>query len=67
MEDSIDWLMTSGWFVLHVGVIGFGISYLIDMFIFELEGYQWFLAPLGTFTKWGYEAYKHPIMFSERN
>ena len=19
MEDSIDWLMTSGWFVLHVG------------------------------------------------
>ena len=33
MEDSIDWLMTSGWFVLHVGAIG---EILIMLVLFGL-------------------------------
>ena len=55
MDKELDIPMNVLWFVVHVGLVGFGISFLLDRFIMELEGYQWFLAPAGTATRWLYD------------
>ena len=63
--NNNDLLANGVWFVLHVGVGGFGISYLLNEFVFELETYQWFLAPLGAGTTWYQGFLKNPLKTDE--
>ena len=55
------------WFFTHVIVLGFTVSYLLDMFVWDLEGYQWFLAPAGAFSSWYVGFRKDPITVTSKS
>lgn len=62
---EVDYFANVLWFVFHVVFVGYALSYLIDAYLYELQGYQWFMAPLGACTRWYFYFKKNPILKDE--